>query len=108
MLNCDYPREYTIDEVLEAFVEQIRVMIDWWAREDRVPDVKEKLEGLAHSIFSILDGKTDCVGFTVTPCPHPSDKGYHLDNEECWYPSEGDIAGDLCRAFYWRPDGTRR
>jgi len=90
------PREYTPEEVRTMFLDYIRGLVKYWAREDRVPDVKEKLEGLAFSILVTLDGESGGLPcFDVVPCPHESDKEYHRDNGENWFPSGVPLPGAL-------------
>lgn len=90
------PREYTPEEVRTMFLDHIRNMVRYWAREDRVPDVEEKLEGLAFSILVTLDGGADGLpAFDVVPSPHEADKDYHRDNGENWFPSGVPLPGAL-------------
>ena len=101
-------REYTTEEIREQFLDNVRMLVNYW---DRTPKetTKEKLEGLAFSILTILDGCAgDLPGFIVAPSSHPDDKQYHIDNEENYYPEnheiedkiKGDIAGGLHESFY--------
>jgi hypothetical protein len=100
------PRQLTDDEVREEFLEHVRVMVRYWAKESRVTDVEEKLSGLAHSILSAIDGSAAAIpGFALVPRPHPDDKEYNRKNGENWYPEphlEHDIAGSLHELFYKR------
>jgi hypothetical protein len=64
-----------------------------------------RLEGLAHSIFVLLDGNATALpGFVVAPAPHPSDREYCIENGENFFPEapEGacDIAGELHERMY--------
>ena len=80
-------REYTQEEIKEMFMRQVWAMVDFWAREDRVPSPREKLEGLAFSFLNILDGGSG--GFPaceVVVVPHESDKQYCIDHDENYFP----------------------
>jgi len=104
------PREFTTDEVREQVVNHVHVMVRYWAGLDgsNVPSestVEERLDGLAFSILAMLDGSNLTLPrFIVAPDPHPSDRQFHVDNNECWYPENvadvrGDISGSLHEKF---------
>jgi len=97
---------YTTDEIREKVLNHIRAMVQYWDNLPKETTV-EKLDGLAFSILTMLDGCTmDLPGFIVAPCPHEDDKSYHLDHKEKFYPDnsnikvDGDIAGCLHELFY--------
>ena len=98
------PRPYTDEETRERLLDHIWAMIDYWNREERRTTARSKLEGLAFSILSALDGS--CVGlpgFVVAPRPHPDDEDYLRSQGENWFPrceSEHDLAGVLHEEFY--------
>jgi len=92
-------REYTEEEVREQFLDHVRMLIDYWDKVN-TETTKDKLEGLAFSICSTIDGcAMDLPGFILAPLPHESDKQYHIDNDENYYPENKeancDIAGSL-------------
>ena len=95
------PRAMTEEEVRNAFLEQVRAMVRYWA-SNSVDDksVERRLDGLAFSILVILDGGSALPGFTVTPNPHESDKSFHIAEGENWWPDDCDIAGSLHERFY--------
>ena len=106
------PRQYTEEEVLERFLKQVWVNIDYWEGQyDKVVATypcRRKLEGLAFSILAMLDGSNlDLPKFIVAPDPHPEDKSYLRDVEqENWYPEnydagvECDLGGYLHELFH--------
>ena len=49
-------RELTTDEMKTHFLNYIHDLVDYWEHEDRAPTTKDKLEGLAFSILSTIDG----------------------------------------------------
>jgi hypothetical protein len=65
-------REYTKEEVTYMFMEQVKTSINHWAEFDG--NKKDSLEGLAHSMLSIIDGCTLLPGFALIPQPHQEDK----------------------------------
>jgi hypothetical protein len=112
------PREWTEDEVRENFLRQVWAMIDYWNKLERDTSPQEKLEGLAHSIFVMLDGGSgaNIPGFIVAPCPHPDDEEFHKERGENWYPTnhesnmfvDGDIGGCIHEMFYkYQPEGMK-
>lgn len=95
------PRVMTTEEVREEFLDAIRARVMRW---DGVAgkSQRERLEGLAFSILVILDGEAgDMPGFSVVPSPHADDAKYLSENGDNWFPSTGDIAGDLHHEL-WR------
>ncbi len=106
------PRERTEEEVRTAVLDHIWGMIAYWRDEERRPTAGAKMEGLAFSILSMLDGSA--VGlpmFIVAPDAHPDDEEYSKKHQEDWYPHQTektlesikcDIAGSLHEEFYAR------
>lgn len=98
-------QELTTDEIRTKFLRHIWHMIDYWEKEDRPETVRERLEGLAHSMLSTLDGCSgELPSFIVAPHPHPEDKAFYISEGENWYPmneeAEGDIGGCLHELLY--------
>lgn len=88
------PREYTTDEVKAMFLQHVALMVEYW--DSQKMGSREKLNGLTHSLLVALDGGASGIpGFIVTPNPHPTDKEYHQENGDNWFPDSGDIAGSL-------------
>lgn len=107
------PREYTEKEVRAKFLKHIWGLIAYWEREHRAPTSQEKLEGLAHSIMSMLDGNNGGIpAFIVAPLPDKGDKEWSLAHKENYFPynprnADGsptnvncDIAGSLARQLF--------
>ena len=96
------PREFTKEEARAHLLEHIRGLVQYWANESRAVGDENKLDGLAFSILSALDGSSgNLCGLLVIPCPAPEDKEYHIDNGENYYadpPAEALSAdiGDGC------------
>lgn len=85
-------KEYTKEEILNNFIRAIWDRIDYWESEIRTETSRDKLEGLAFSILSILDGcAMDLPAFIIAPDPHPDDKGFCQEQGENWYPENHDI-----------------
>ena len=100
------PREYTPEEVRTKFIKHIKGLIKYW---DSLPDksCKEKMEGLAFSILSTIDGSSiDLPGFILAPYPAKEDKDYHKKNGENYFAYNNpnkikcDIAGSLHENFH--------
>lgn len=100
-------REYTEEEVRQQFLDHVRHLVNYWDKESRVANQKERLNGLAFSILSAIDGcSASLPSFILAPLPHEDDKQYHIDNGDNYYPENHkldikcDIAGDLNENFY--------
>ena len=95
-------RPYTREEVQEKFLEHIRDLIDYWEEEARAKTSREKLEGLAFSILTALDGCAAALpGFEVKAIGTEEDIEYFEEIDENYYPIDGeDIAGNLHELFY--------
>jgi hypothetical protein len=94
-------RAYTEEEIREALLKKIWMYIDYWYKESRVSDTREKLEGLAFSLLAMLDGSNaDIPGFKIIPSPHKDDKKYHIHLGENYYPDNVDIGGFLHELFH--------
>ena len=97
--------EYTQDEIREQFLEHIRMLVKYWGNlENRTTE--GKLDGLAFSILSMIDGSTMLPQFIVAPNSHPDDKQYYIENGEPYYPDNsdldilGNISGSLHDSYY--------
>lgn len=98
-------KEKTTEEIREEFLKHVRSCINYWDTvdgKDAPKTQKDRLEGLAFSMLVALDGGAMALpGFIVAPCPHESDKEYHLSEGSDYYPEnheldvKGDIAGCL-------------
>ena len=103
----DVSNRYTSEEIREKVLSHIRNLAKYW---DTVPreTTKEKLDGLAFSFLTMLDGGTSLPGFILAPLPCESDKEYNLDNGGKYYPEnhhiehliKGDIGGCLHELYY--------
>jgi hypothetical protein len=107
------PREWTKEEIREQFLQYIRDISKYWATVDLSDskrdggEILHRLNGLCHSILAMLDGcALELPGFLIISNPHPTDKEYHISQEENWYPQPPDdvelvdIGGALHEHFY--------
>lgn len=93
------PREYTAEETRDMLLRKIHALVDYWHKETRVTDTREKLSGLAFSICSALDGgHMGLPGFVVLTNPHPTDKDYAKERGENWFPAGADLG--VLHEFY--------
>lgn len=97
---------YTEDEVRKQFITYVKQCIVYWESQKRTPDVRGKLEGLAHSILVGIDGDNLALPrFILAPNPHPVDREYRRNRREKYYPNnyksgvKCDISGMLHDAF---------
>jgi hypothetical protein len=98
------PRAYTEEEVREMFLKHLWGLVDYWATvegKDSPKTVRDRLSGLMHSTLTTLDGcSMGLPGFEVRPHPHESDKDYHQERGENWFPDDVDIGGSLHELMY--------
>lgn len=88
------PRAYTEEEVREMFLSHIKSSRDYWISLGK--NVEETVDGVIFSTLVMLDGGcVDLPGFRVSPCPHESDKKYHIDNGENYFSKSVNISGCL-------------
>jgi len=97
---------YDSEEIKEQFLSHIRDSAHYWNTiegDDAPKTTKDRLDGLAFSICTMLDGCTHLPEFMVVPLPHESDKKYHINNKEKYYLEnhhvenliQGNIGGSL-------------
>lgn len=86
-------REKTVEEMKEELLNHILCLVDYWNNQSGT--THDKLDGLAFSILSILDGCTILPAYSVIPLMAEEDKEYYIENGENYYPEEVDIAGSL-------------
>lgn len=88
----------------DQFLQQIRCIVGYWSDADNLSS-KERCEGTAFSILTLLDGGSGMPRMCIIPTPHPDDKQYHVDNNENYYPAISDeiievgIGGTLHEEF---------
>ena len=90
-------QEKSKEEVRGEFIDNIKLLIDIWDNTTNETP-RSKLEGLAHSILTMLDGGSGNIcGFIVAPLPHQDDKQYCIDNNKDYYPQnhESNVSCDI-------------
>jgi hypothetical protein len=81
--------EYSQKEVQRIFMGRYADLVQHWKRAEGSPD--ERIEGLAFSILSMLDGcHAGMPAFELLPSPAPSDKACAQDEDENWWPEYPD------------------
>jgi hypothetical protein len=103
------PREYAPEEVKAMFLDHVRALARYWGGASISGDksLQERLDGLAFSILSTIDGCSDALpAFILAPRPHESDRD-HLRGEGLnWFPENhgvqaaSDISGCLHDSYY--------
>lgn len=102
-------RKLSVDEVRDRFLNQVEGMTKWWEKADvsntlqngkASSELQARLEGLAFSIMSILDGSTVAVpAMIVAPLGCAEDRDYYRqEGEPLWpdnYEIESQIDGDI-------------
>lgn len=97
----DTSRAYTKEEVRDMFLNEIICLAGYWEKDKGTPNVKDKLQGLAFSILSMLDGESGSLpGFTVMVESDEEDIEYAKERQSKYFPLESeDIAGNLHERF---------
>lgn len=72
-------RALTAEELTEQFLEHLHDAVDYWSNvQDQ--DTREKLNGLAFTILSTLDGcSVSLPAFDIVARPHENNKEYHTE-----------------------------
>jgi len=93
--------EIGTEEARKRFLNHVRNMAAYW-RDLPNETVEERLNGLAFSILVAIDGGAGGLPkFIFAPDPHPTDRAYHVENDEPFWPEnhqvriEADISGCL-------------
>jgi hypothetical protein len=95
-------RAKTKEEAREAFLDQLRAYVRYWANETRVPDAQGKLDGLAFSFLNILDGTSASLpSMDVVLRPHADDEAYHKAEGTNWWPTGLVINDDVMLHEHW-------
>lgn len=111
-------KAYTKAEVKALFQSHVRDLVKYWTNVRMEPallamadgsEVRARLEGLAFSIMTTLDGDAaDLPKFAVIPDPHPDDKKFHMKEGSDYFPPFRtrapicDIAGALHETLFLR------
>lgn len=103
MSKASTPRMFTCDEVREQFLMHVAALVQYWDELKIGIPVRERLEGLAHSILVALDGNAAALpGFVVAPAPHPTDRAYCIRIGENFYPEAPNVACDIAGELHER------
>lgn len=113
------PRELTPTECRDRFITHVRSLIDFWASDRSAcsgQPIGDQMAGLVHSILTAIDGSAVALpSFLLAPQPHPSDKDFHIERGEAYWPRAVlvdpglDIAGTLHERLLkdWTPAPSR-
>jgi len=78
-------RAHTKEEMLEMMMQHLESQPDYWNNVKEYTTL-EKLEGMLFSILVMFDGGTMVLpALDIVPHPHPSDKKYHIDEDENYW-----------------------
>lgn len=91
-MTAEKPRQYTVEEQRKMFLDHLRGLIHYCEHESRSETSKEKLELLAFSFLTMIDGVScGMPGFDLVPRTHESDPEDHRDHGENWWPSNAHL-----------------
>jgi hypothetical protein len=104
-MSDDTPRAYTADEVRLDFLDHVRCMTRYWDTVQNGGSQLKRLEGLAFSILTAIDGCSGVPGFDLVVRPHEDDKAYHIAEGQNYYEDGMVINSDsmMHEEFYQRP-----
>lgn len=84
-------------------LDHIAAMVRYWLNESRTPSAAEKLDGLAFSFLTMIDGDSGFMpAFDLIPGPHEDDQEDSRSEGENWWPegvniSDGSLHEQWCR-----------
>jgi hypothetical protein len=107
----DSPRAYTSDELRDKFLHEVRTIAAYWAGlpdHDRATGkamtVRDRCDGVAFSILSVLDGATlDIPGIDLVFQSAEEDKEYYIQNGENWI-EPGTVVSTTLRYHFSRQE----
>lgn len=95
-IDPNAPRAYTSGEVTEQLMETIAHNIHYWQTQPNCGTMEDRVSGVVHSLFAILDGRTlPLPAFDLVPAPCDGDKEYHVEKGENYYDPEASISTNL-------------
>jgi len=124
------PRPMTIEEMREAFLDQLETYVNYWTTIPNPMGVSGETEaqarvrGLAFSFLVMLDGGTldlsafnlvpvmldggtlDLPAFNLVPDPHPDDEEFHREEGENWWVPQ--VINDCQLHDEWCARGRRK
>lgn len=87
-------KELTAEQVREEVLGHLRHLAFYWASlPDQTP--KERCEGMAFSMLTMIDGCSSLPSFDLVVRPHPDDKQFLIDEGEDYYVDGQVINGDV-------------
>ena len=95
-MKTNPPRQLTVEEMREFLLRHVWALIQYWGSHDNAviqqPKAEaERLQGLAFSILTMLDGESlEIPGFLLIPNVAAEDKEYYEKRGECWWPPSKD------------------
>jgi len=101
------PKQISREEARYLFLEHITSLVKYWDQESRRASSREKLEGLAFSFLSALDGcAAGLPGYLLIPMQTEEDLAYAKEQGYDYNPlppekaDEADIGGSLHEEFH--------
>jgi len=94
-------RPKTKEEIRQEFLEHIKGLVKYW---DELPQktTTDRLDGLAFSILSTIDGCSISIcALNIVVRPHPDDKQFNIDNGDDYYPDGLVINDDVYLHDLW-------
>lgn len=101
-------RSYTEEEVRDMILKHIRALSSYWAdlpdidkATGRVITIKDRCDGVAFSILSMLDGcSMEIPAINLKLVPHKEDKDFLIQNNENWFEPDMELSFVLHEHFY--------
>lgn len=90
-------REYTKEEVRNMVLTRMKHLAQYWATSQNAGTVKDRCEGVAFSILTMIDGcASGMPAFDLVARPHKDDKAFQIAEGENWMP-DGMVINDDCQ-----------
>jgi len=97
---------YTGEEIQNKVLAHIKNLVKYWESLKGENSVEHRLDGLAFSILTMLDGGSELPSFIVAPCPHETDKDWLITKNAKYFPENHhvpincNIGGALHELYY--------
>lgn len=89
------PKPYTKEESREMVLSNIRGIVSYWDNLEGRSSQTDRLEGVAFSMLTMIDGCSNLPAMDITIRPHEDDKQYSINNGERWF-KDGTVINDDC------------
>jgi hypothetical protein len=95
------PRAYTREEVTEQILEGVVRNVRYWQKQPSCGTMEDRVEGVAFSILSMLDGSTmDIPAFNLSPDTEEDHINYCIEEGQNYYDPDTVVSTSLHELFH--------